>query len=252
MLERKHHHATIPPSPSHYDTIESEALANIKYHITQVIHVKGRHNCLPDDLSRNPIDVTDELMEIEYGLEVPEPHRHDGDRVSYGSKLADVVGVTTSSADNKEQAQATADQSETETDDTDDSKPQELEPTTYSVLPHHLDITHLIEEQRQDPEIRKKLVEIQTNPTKHPYLFEDSVLYKLQLRDGGKTVSKLRQITNDNLAVSHEERQISNVYSGTQANSSNFSKIFLKNAATQTRFRPCSWVSSTGLWYKTW
>ncbi|CAF3921013.1 unnamed protein product, partial [Didymodactylos carnosus] len=65
----------------------------------------------------NAIEVTDELMEIEYGLEAPEPHPHDGDRVSYGSTIADVVGVTTRSAAKKEQAQTTADQSETETEE---------------------------------------------------------------------------------------------------------------------------------------
>ncbi|CAF4589544.1 unnamed protein product, partial [Didymodactylos carnosus] len=109
--------------------VDRIALLLQEYHIIQVIHVKGRHNCLPDYLSRNPIEVTDELMEIEYGLEVPEPHPHDGDRVSYGSTIADVVGVTTRSAAKKEQAQTTADQSETETeeetDDTDNRKPLE-------------------------------------------------------------------------------------------------------------------------------
>ncbi|CAF1073931.1 unnamed protein product [Didymodactylos carnosus] len=142
---------------------------------------------------QNPnVDVTDELMEIEYGLEVSVPHPHDGDRVSYSSTLADVVGVITRSAAKKEQAQITAGQSETETEEeTYDPKAQEIELTTYKVLPHHPDITRLIEEQLQDLEIRKKLVEIQKNPTKHPYLLEDSVLYKLQSRDDGKTVSKL-------------------------------------------------------------
>ncbi|CAF4393595.1 unnamed protein product, partial [Didymodactylos carnosus] len=75
------------------------------------------HNCLPDYLSRNPTQVTDELMEIEYGLEVPEPHPHDRDRVSYGFTIADVVGVTTRSAAKKEQAQTTAAQSKMETEE---------------------------------------------------------------------------------------------------------------------------------------
>ncbi|CAF1688048.1 unnamed protein product, partial [Didymodactylos carnosus] len=54
---------------------------------------------------------------------------------------ADVVGVTTRSAAKKEQAQTTADQSETETeeetDDTDNRKPLERESITDRVLPHH-------------------------------------------------------------------------------------------------------------------
>lgn len=40
-----------------------------EYNIEQVIHIKGRDNCLPDFLSRYSKDSDDDLMEVDYGLE---------------------------------------------------------------------------------------------------------------------------------------------------------------------------------------
>ncbi|CAF4395313.1 unnamed protein product, partial [Didymodactylos carnosus] len=50
--------------------VDRIALLLQEYNIIQVIHVKGRHNCLPDYMSRNPVYDKDELMETDYGLQV--------------------------------------------------------------------------------------------------------------------------------------------------------------------------------------
>ncbi|CAF1463091.1 unnamed protein product, partial [Didymodactylos carnosus] len=49
------------------------ALLLQEYNIEQVIHIKGRHNCLPDYMSRNPVVDFDDLMDTDYGLEVKHP-----------------------------------------------------------------------------------------------------------------------------------------------------------------------------------
>ncbi|CAF0823357.1 unnamed protein product [Didymodactylos carnosus] len=56
-----------------------------EYNIQQVIHIKGRHNCLPDYLSRNPIQEEDELMNTDYRLKI-------------NARTSAVVEVTTRSA----------------------------------------------------------------------------------------------------------------------------------------------------------
>ena len=38
------------------------------YNIEQVLHISGRHNCLPDYLSRYPREQADDLFDIDYGL----------------------------------------------------------------------------------------------------------------------------------------------------------------------------------------
>ncbi|CAF4053990.1 unnamed protein product [Didymodactylos carnosus] len=60
-----------------------------------------------------------------------------------------------------------------------------------NVIPNHLDITKLIEEQDKDLDIQRKIREVEKYPHKHPYVLQDEVFYKLLSRDGGKTKSKL-------------------------------------------------------------
>ncbi len=47
-----------------------DRIANLiqEYNIEQVIHISGRHNCLPDYLSRYPREQDDELFDVEYGF----------------------------------------------------------------------------------------------------------------------------------------------------------------------------------------
>ncbi|CAF4407465.1 unnamed protein product, partial [Didymodactylos carnosus] len=48
-----------------------------------------------------------------------------------------------------------------------------------------------IEAQQKDPEIQKKISEVQENPNKYPYVLEHGVFYKLLSRDSGRTKTKL-------------------------------------------------------------
>ncbi|CAF0758678.1 unnamed protein product [Didymodactylos carnosus] len=50
--------------------VERVALLLQEYNIEQVIHIKGRYNCLPDFMSRHPIPEKEEIMDFAYGLEV--------------------------------------------------------------------------------------------------------------------------------------------------------------------------------------
>ena len=48
--------------------VEKISILLQEFNIQQIIHVKGKHNCLPDYLSRHPISYDDELLDSEYGL----------------------------------------------------------------------------------------------------------------------------------------------------------------------------------------
>ncbi|CAF1521257.1 unnamed protein product [Rotaria sp. Silwood1] len=74
-----YHSELLSPSQTRYNPMELEALAIFKcitrmrsfllgqFNIQQIIHVKGKYNCLPDYLSRHPIASDDELPD-DYGL----------------------------------------------------------------------------------------------------------------------------------------------------------------------------------------
>ncbi|CAF1064960.1 unnamed protein product [Didymodactylos carnosus] len=44
--------------------------------------------------------------------------------------------------------------------------------STEKILPDHLDITKLTEEQQKDPVILEKIKEVAKDPNKHPYILE--------------------------------------------------------------------------------
>jgi hypothetical protein len=50
-----------------------------EFNIQEIIHVKGKYNCLPDYLSRHPIPYDDELLDSEYGL----GFKHDQSSVQF-------------------------------------------------------------------------------------------------------------------------------------------------------------------------
>jgi hypothetical protein len=52
--------------------VEKISLLLQEFNIQQIIHIKGRYNCLLDYLSRHPITYNDELIDSEYGLRFKE------------------------------------------------------------------------------------------------------------------------------------------------------------------------------------
>ncbi|CAF0911625.1 unnamed protein product [Didymodactylos carnosus] len=112
-----------------------------------------------------------EIMDFAYGLEVSQ------DR----PPVLGMVGVTTRS------------KSKLETSTNQQSIP--VHPSTVKDAPQkfvpHFDITRLKEEQAKDQGIRNKIEEVRVNPTKHPYVFQDGILYKVATRNRGATKFKL-------------------------------------------------------------
>ncbi|CAF1365157.1 unnamed protein product [Didymodactylos carnosus] len=146
--------------------------SQLEYNIEQVIHITGRYNCLPDFMLRHPISEK-EIMHFGYSLEVSQ------DR----PPVFGMVGVTTRS---KSKLDASTNQQ---------SIPVHPSASTVKNAPQkfvsHFDITRLNEEQANDQKFENKIEEVRANPTKHPYVFQDGILYKLATKKRGATKSKL-------------------------------------------------------------
>ncbi|CAF4054104.1 unnamed protein product [Didymodactylos carnosus] len=126
-------------------------------------------------------------MDFAYGLEVSQ------DR----PPVLGMVGVTTRS------------KSKLETSTNQQSIPVYPSTSTVKDAPQkfvpHFDITRLKEEQGKDQKIRDKIEEVCANPTKHPYVFQDGILYKLATRNRGATKSKLIYLPSSMIAPALRE-----------------------------------------------
>ncbi|CAF5026421.1 unnamed protein product, partial [Rotaria socialis] len=90
---------------------------------------------------------------------------------------------------------------------------QQNELSSHLISSNKFDITKIKEEQLKDSSIQNKIKEIMLDPTKHPYVFQDGVLYKLMSTNATNTTktkliylpssminSLLRSYHNDSLS----------------------------------------------------
>ena len=164
-----------------------------EYNIDQVIHIKGRENCLPDFLSRYANDNADDLFEVEYGLEsknntvsplssstkiISHPSSHDTNR----NLLATMVlrprraikpsCPTTTSVDNHSTSyDKSPDESETLV------KLNIRTPPTFSR--NQFDQTKLKDEQDKDPDIQRIVNQIHNKTYHLSFALKNEFLHKL-------------------------------------------------------------------------
>ena len=138
--------------------VEKISLLLQEFNIEKIIHVRGKFNCLPDYLSRNPISPDDELTEAEYGL----AFKHHPTTSSV-QLLGAVMTRSKAKAQNInvnppppsiQREEPTSDETSIDTRTPDES----------STIPEHFDITHLREQQMNDPKIRKIVEDLQSKP----------------------------------------------------------------------------------------
>ena len=151
--------------------VEKISLLLQEFNIAKIIHVRGKFNCLPDYLSRNPISHDGELMENDYGLQF---------RQQPTSPSIQLVGAVVTRSKAKmlntdkncpppsiQQAKPTTSCTLTDTHASDQS----------SITFEHFDITQLKEKQVNDPNIQKIIEDLQVkfNPS---FEIEYEILYK--------------------------------------------------------------------------
>lgn len=149
------------------------------YNIEQIIHVRGRDNCLPDYLSRYPKDQEDELFDIDYGIEskatlstlLP----------SHGNILNTMVLRPRKKTTESVKATTTVDafvstDSKTNSDIIHDNTTTSPPPDTFSS--NYFDTNRLQQEQERDPQIQKITDQLQ-QPNQLSFVFKNNLLWKL-------------------------------------------------------------------------
>ena len=157
-------------------TISNKRVQNIslllqEFNIRQIVHVKGKHNCLPDYLSRHPITNEDELFGFEYGLECSKNETlspaHQLNAVVTRSKAKQmannetVFSSTTSSIENPNSS----------TSSTDSTTSQQFDQ-------HDFDVTKVKDQQKEDPIIQKIISDLKQRSDKS-FVYKDGILFKL-------------------------------------------------------------------------
>ena len=152
-----------------------------EFNIEKIIHIKGRHNCLADYLSRHPIPREEEIFNEDYGISTlfqGEPPK----KVHVPANNTRIVGAVITRSKTKQIAQQRDQIHTTIPATTDDKLPTlDKEEIQNSDLfsSNNFDITQIKIEQAKDPIIQNKMKEIMKDTTKHSYVIKDDLLYKL-------------------------------------------------------------------------
>ncbi|CAF1678282.1 unnamed protein product, partial [Adineta ricciae] len=137
------------------------------FNIKEIIHVKGKYNCLPDYLSRNTIAVDDELAHHEYGLNFKKDN----------SSSIQLLGAVVTRSKSKATTQHITTNSSPPQHDTSITRLNDFNRSNLNEIV--FDITKLKEHQLNDKQIQK-----------------DGTLYKLISAPHGKTKRKLFYISS--------------------------------------------------------
>ncbi|CAF4145928.1 unnamed protein product [Rotaria sp. Silwood2] len=135
-----------------------------EYNIEKIIHIKGQHNCLADYLSRHPIQHHEEIFDADYGIKMlfdVEPPS----TVSVPDTKPPVINAVVTRSKRKQMLQQQVVSSHTlpinpSKKTFSDIQPTNIEPSTSFTCPY-FDIERIKEEQTKDPNIQRKIKELQ-------------------------------------------------------------------------------------------
>ena len=153
-----------------------------EYNIDKVIHIKGRHNCLPDYLSRYPRELDDELFDVEYGLNAT------NEPTSVAPSLKNLIATMTlrprnhrglfesrSRSDNPNELSTTTLDCHSNTR----SPPITAATKTFSV--NHFDVAQLKDQQQNDLFIQESIRALGSTHPPASFVIRNDLLYKLIL-----------------------------------------------------------------------
>ena len=149
--------------------VEKISLLLQEFNLQQIIHIKGKFNCLPDYLSRHPVIYDDELLDSEYGLgfvkDNPSSSIHLFGAVVTKSKPKAVPTTDTSSCVNLHQQQSSS---------------FTITSTRSGSIITYFNVKKLKQHQQSDYHIQKIIVDLKKNPN-ISFAFQDGILYRLHL-----------------------------------------------------------------------
>ncbi|CAF2101032.1 unnamed protein product, partial [Rotaria magnacalcarata] len=167
-----------------------------EFNIEKIIHIKGRHNCLADYLSRHPTPREEEIFDADYGI----VNREKGNRPSKTKQLQ---------LERNQNSTTTPTHRNTTTlppiEEEIDHMPED---SSQIIANKSLDVEQLKIEQGKYSIVHQKIVEVMKDPVNSCYEFKNGLLYKLMImREGCTTKKKLiylpSSMINDLLQVYH-------------------------------------------------
>ena len=155
-----------------------------EYDISEVIHINGRRNCLPDYLSRHPRDQHDDLFDIEYGLT-----SKIGSTISTPSLSNNIIASMVLRPRNNQRAykppnsyDQTDNFSEKNSDFNTPSRAEVIHSSTTSTFSNNnFDLNQLKGEQQKDPDIQNYVNQLHLNPINPSFVIKEDILYRLVL-----------------------------------------------------------------------
>ncbi|CAF5031420.1 unnamed protein product, partial [Rotaria sp. Silwood1] len=172
-----------------------------EFNIQQIIHVKGKYNCLPDYLSRHPISSEDELPD-DYGLGFTK------DKSSSIQLLGAVV--TRSKAKLLSHNIDSNSSSSQQQNSLNSSSPSSHDFNDLHNADDYFDITQLKEHQQNDPQIQKIINDLKQR-SNMSFEYQNDILYKLLSHLRGKIKRKLIYVPNsmiNKLLVSYHDNPL--------------------------------------------
>ena len=173
-----------------------DRIANLiqEYNIEQVLHISGRHNCLPDFLSRFPRELDDDLFDIEYGLDSKNESQHST------SSTANILAhmVLRPRVNNKVVKDIVVTDSSTSSIDQNSSLLLDTNSQSHSTkscvfTSNYFDLVKLKDEQQKDKRIHYIIEQLRAHQKNIPFVLKGGILYKLHL-PSRSSKSKIRVI----------------------------------------------------------
>ncbi|CAF1329608.1 unnamed protein product [Rotaria sordida] len=188
-IKNLYYHSQVTSSTQRrYDPIELEALTIWLCFQRMRSYLPDQHNCLADYLSHHPIQNDEEIFDEDYSISMllqGEPPETVHAPVNHPPVIGAVVTRSKMKQIQQQQNENDKITPHTVNDISSSSSKDKIEHSNKSpsllITSNNFDITQIKLEQSKDSNIQKKIKEVMQDPTKHPYVVTNGLLYKLVL-----------------------------------------------------------------------
>jgi hypothetical protein len=177
--------------PSNNRRVDRISLVLQQYNIKEIRHVSGKCNCMADYLTRYPrqLEDDDEFLDPDFGV-IPTSKNVTNDEQlnNYIQVIPSFVAPVTTRAQAKARASEPstnvrdASGEDTSGEDTSEEDTSSVDDHPLQEEGHEFDVATIVEAQKDDKLYQEKILEINKNPNKCPYVLENGILYKLVKR----------------------------------------------------------------------
>lgn len=162
-------------------TVHNNRVARIstliqEYNITQVLHIKGKENCLPDFLSRYPHENNDDLLDDDYGIQSKTSNysEHNTQKSPEPVPIAAMTlrprPITTQSSSKFHPPKHSSPQR---------SLSEQFPSHSFKRSCNYFDMSRIQSEQSTDTHIQQTINDLKENSTNSSFVIKNKILHKL-------------------------------------------------------------------------